>query len=124
MPYVGTWRTDRLTLRVKSNSSDKETDVDVTVVLELNDDMTGTLTVGESTQDIEWEVRYWNNLKIERAVVTLHEPFKLGGIVCDSESMMLEFGDSESSARFFFDWKSSAQSGARLSVNMTVEKDS
>lgn len=124
MQYVGTWKADKLTLRAKSNSSDKETDLDVPVALELNDDMTGTLAVGESTQNVEWEVRHWDNLKVERAVITLHEPFELGNIVCDTESMMLELGDSGSSARFFYDWNSDKQTGVRLSVDMTVEKAS
>ena len=54
-------------LQSKTNASDKETDLDVPVALELNDNMTGTLTVGENTQNVEWEVRYWESLKIERA---------------------------------------------------------
>ena len=121
-PYVGTWKTDKLTLQVKTNSGDKETELDVPVSLELDDDMMGALTVGNSTQDVEWEVRYWDALKIERTVIWLHEPFELGSIVCDTENMMLEFGDSETSARFFYHWTSSVQSGAKLGVDMTVEK--
>ena len=124
MPYVGTWKAYKLTLRAKSNSSDKETDLDVPTTLILNDDMTGTLAIGESTQDVEWEIRYWEGLKIERAVIWLHEPFKLGNIMCDTESMMLEFGDTESTARFFYDWKSAEQPGVKLSIDMKVEKAS
>ena len=124
MPYVGTWKTDKLTLEAKTNSSDKETDLDVPVTLQLNDDMTGTLAVGESTQNIEWEVRYWENLKIERAVITLHESFQLKNLKCDPENMMLEFADSENSARLFYQWTSSEQPGVKLGVDMTVEKAS
>lgn len=122
MAYVGTWKTDKLTLQSKTNDSDKETDLDVPVALELNDNMTGTLTVGENTQNVEWEVRYWESLKIERAVISLHEPFELSGIVCDTENLMLEFADTENSARLFNHWTSSAQSGVKLGVDMTVEK--
>lgn len=121
MPYVGTWKTDKLTLEAKTNASDNETDLDVPVVLELNDDMTGTLTVGESTQDIEWEVRYWDGLKIERAVLTLHETFQLKNLECDPENMMLEFGDTEGTARLFYHWPSQS-AGVKLGVDMTVEK--
>lgn len=120
-PYVGTWEADKLTLQVKTNSGDKETELDVPVLLELDDDMTGTLTAGDSTQDIEWEVRYWESLKIERAVVWLHEPFELGNIVCDTENMMLEFGDSETSARLFYHWTSQS-AGGKIGIDMTVEK--
>ena len=122
MAYVGTWKTDKLTLQSKTNDSDKETDLDVPVALELNDNMTGTLTVGENTQNVEWEVRYWESLKIERAVISLHEPFELSGIVCDTENLMLEFANTENSARLFNHWTSSAQSGVKLGVDMTVEK--
>jgi len=122
MAYVGTWKTDKLTIQSKTNASDKEIGLDVPVTLELNDSMKGTLTVGESTQDIEWEVRYWESLKIERAVISLHEPFELSGIICDTENLMLEFADTENSARLFNHWTSSAQSGMKLGVDMTVEK--
>ena len=122
MAYVGTWKTDKLTLEAKTNASDEETDLDVPVALELNDDMTGTLTVGESTQNFEWEVRYWENLKIERAVITLHETFQLKNLKCDPGNMMLELADSENSARLFYNWTSSEQSGVKLGIDMMVER--
>ena len=123
-PYVGTWKADSLTLEAKTNSSDKETNLDIPVSLELANDMTGTLTVGDSTQAIEWEIRYWESLKVERAVITLHEPFTLGDIVCDAENLMLEFGDSKTNAHLFYHWTSSVQSGVKLGVDTTVEKAS
>ena len=122
MAYVGTWKTDKLTLEAKTNASDKETDLDVPVALELNEDRTGTLTVGENTQKFEWEVRYWENLKLERAVITLHETFQLKNLKCDPGNMMLEFADSENSTRLFYNWTSSEQSGVKLGIDMMVER--
>lgn len=122
LPYVGTWKADKVALRVKTNASDNEADVDVPVVVELHDDMAGKVTFGDSTQDVEWEVSYWDALKIERAVITLHETFPLGKIECDTEDLMLELEDSGSSAHCFSNWNSAVQPGAKISIDMTVER--
>ncbi len=121
-PYVGTWKADKLTLQAKTNASDKETELDVPITVELNDDMAGTFTVGESTQDIEWEVRYWDSLKIERAVFTLHETFDVKNLECDPENFMLELADSGNTARLFYNWTSSTEPGVKLSIDTMVEK--
>ncbi|MDO4533175.1 MAG: hypothetical protein Q4C36_05585 [Coriobacteriia bacterium] len=123
-PYVGMWKADGLTLMLKTNAADKEMDFDVPVAVELGSDMTGTVTIGDSSQGIEWEVRTWENLKLERAVITLHESFKLEGIVCDTENLLLEFTDAENSAHLFNHWTSRAQSGVKLGVDTMVEKAS
>ena len=122
--YVGTWKADKLTLQAKTNASDKETELDVPITVELNDDMTGTFTVGESTQGIEWEVRYWDNLKIERAVFTLHETFEVKNLECDPENFMLELADSGNTARLFYHWTSSTEPGVKLGIDTMVEKAS
>ena len=121
-PYVGTWKANGLTLVVKTNAEDKETAIDTPVAVELDGDMRGKVTIGDSSQDVEWEVRTWENLKIERAVITLHEPFEVKGFVCDTENLMLEFSDEESIAHLFYHWTSSAQSGVKLGVDTMVEK--
>lgn len=123
-PYVGTWKADKITLGSKTNASDKEKELDIPIVVELKDDMTGTIAVGDNKQDFEWEVRVWDALKVERAVVTLHETFNLGNLVCDPEHLMLEFTDSKDSMHFFANWTSSAQPGVKISVDTTVNKAS
>ena len=120
--YVGTWKAYKVTLQVKTNASDNTTDVDVPIVIELYDDMTGKVTFGESTQDVEWEVRYWDALKVERAVIWLHETFPLGKIECDAEDLMLELQDSGNRAHYFANWNSAAQPGAKISVDTMVER--
>lgn len=123
-PYVGTWKADKITLGSKTNASDKEKELDIPIVVELKDDMTGTIAVGDSKQDFEWEVREWDALKVERAVVTMHETFELGNLVCDPEHLMLEFADSKDSMHFFANWTSSAQPGVKMSIDTTVKKAS
>lgn len=123
-PYVGTWKADKITLGSKTNASDKEKELDIPIVVELKDDMTGTIAVGDSKQDFEWEVREWDALKVERGVVTLHETFELGNLVCDPEHLMLEFADSKDSMHFFANWTSSAQPGVKMSIDTTVKKAS
>ena len=123
-PYVGTWKADKVALQVKTKASDNEADVVVPVVVELYGDMTGRVAFGDSAQDIEWEVRYWDALKVERAVITLHETFPLGKIECDAEDLMFELEDSGTSAHCFANWNSAVQSGAKISIDMTVEKAS
>ena len=121
-PYVGTWKADKITLQLKSNSGSKDVDVDVPVVVELNDDMTGKFAVGTNVQEFEWEVREWDALKEERAVPTLHETFELKGLVCDPDHLMLEFTDSEDSLHLFYHWTSSTEHGVKLGIDTTVEK--
>lgn len=121
-PYVGTWKAEKLTLVTKTTKGDKETDLDIPVSVELDGDMTGKVTIGDSSQDVEWEVRTWESLKIERAVITLHEPFEIKGIICDPDNLLLEFSDSDASAQLFNHWTSKAQSGVKLGVETMVEK--
>ena len=122
LPYVGTWKGNEITLGAQTNASSKETDLDVPVSIELDSDMTGTLTVGTSEQEFEWEVREWDNLELERVVVTLHETFEIENLVCDPEHLMLEFEDSQDCLHLFADWKSTAEPGVRIKIDTMVEK--
>ena len=123
-PYVGTWKADVLTLVLKGGGDSTDVEVDVPVVVVLDGDMTGKLTIGKNKQDVEWEVTTWENLNLERAVITLHEPFELNGLECDPDCVMLELTDSEGSSHLFYEWTSTMESDVDLGIDTMLERAS
>ncbi len=55
--------------------------------IELNDNMTGTLSTSTETQDVKWEIRGFKGEYTDvRIVVTLENSFSLGGVKVDPKS--------------------------------------
>ena len=123
-PYVGTWKADALTLALKGGGDGTDVEVNVPVVVVLDEDMTGKFTIGKNKQDVEWEVTTQGNIDLERAVITLHEPFELKGLECDPDCVMLELADSEGSSHLFYEWTSTMESDVDLGIDTMLERAS
>ena len=118
-PFVGIWQGDTVTMTAGRDKTSRDFSTDVSVTLDA--DMTGKLTVNDSTQKITWEV-FSSNTAEDRALITLKKSFPLAGLELDPEQMFLGveyYGEEE--IYLYWSWNSAAVSG-RISLESLMKK--
>lgn len=98
--FVGTWETTHLELGGKP--------LDLTqasFTLDLDEDMTGTLTTGLSTQDVEWEIRgFYGEYVDVQIVVSLQESVPVGDVDADLKGLNLLYSTEDQTLSFEQSW--------------------
>ena len=119
-PFIGTWQADTVTLTVAPDETPH--DISAVVSVTLDADMTGELTINDSTQKITWEV-YSSETAEDRALITLKDSFDLAGLELDPEQLFLgakSYGEEET--HLYWDWSSTTEHGVKISWESLMKK--
>lgn len=117
--FVGIWEPSQLELGGKPYDLSK-----ASFKIELNDDMSGTLTAGTEEQNVQWEIRGFKGEYVDvHIVVTLEKRFPLGGVNVDLKGFNFIYSTEDESLSFEQSWHGEVNGmEARFTLSGTMQR--